>query len=61
MSKYAALHTLLYARMERSGGWQTSVTTELTEFLAELDMFFWARRTPKAIRTFNSAAARQAF
>ena len=28
-----------YARMERSGGWQTEVT-DLTEFLAELDMFY---------------------
>lgn len=29
-----------YARMERSGGWQTTVTAELTEFLAGLDMFY---------------------
>jgi uncharacterized protein len=29
-----------YARMERSGGWQTSVTPELADFLAELDMFY---------------------
>lgn len=29
-----------YARMEQSGGWQTTVTPELEEFLAELDMFY---------------------
>ena len=29
-----------YARMERSGGWQTIVTPELKDFLAELDMFY---------------------
>jgi predicted pyridoxine 5'-phosphate oxidase superfamily flavin-nucleotide-binding protein len=29
-----------YARMERAGGWQTSVTPELEEFLADLDMFY---------------------
>lgn len=29
-----------YARMERSGGWQTALTSELTEFLADLDMFY---------------------
>src|SRR5437899_289189 len=26
--------------MERSSGWQTSVTTDLVEFLADLDMFY---------------------
>lgn len=29
-----------YARMEQSGGWQTTVTADLTEFLADLDMFY---------------------
>ncbi len=29
-----------YARMERGSGWQTTVTPELAEFLAELDMFY---------------------
>ncbi len=29
-----------YARMERSGGWETTVTSELQAFLAELDMFY---------------------
>jgi predicted pyridoxine 5'-phosphate oxidase superfamily flavin-nucleotide-binding protein len=29
-----------YARMERSAGWQTTVTPELSEFLAHLDMFY---------------------
>jgi predicted pyridoxine 5'-phosphate oxidase superfamily flavin-nucleotide-binding protein len=29
-----------YARMERSGGWQTTVTPDLQEFLADLDMFY---------------------
>lgn len=29
-----------YARMERRGGWETTVTPELAEFLAELDMFY---------------------
>lgn len=29
-----------YARMERSGGWETTVTPELQAFLAELDMFY---------------------
>jgi predicted pyridoxine 5'-phosphate oxidase superfamily flavin-nucleotide-binding protein len=26
--------------MEQSGGWQTTVTSDLTEFLADLDMFY---------------------
>jgi predicted pyridoxine 5'-phosphate oxidase superfamily flavin-nucleotide-binding protein len=30
----------VYARMEHSGGWQTTVTPVLTEFLASLDMFY---------------------
>jgi predicted pyridoxine 5'-phosphate oxidase superfamily flavin-nucleotide-binding protein len=29
-----------YSRMERGGGWQTRVTADLAEFLAELDMFY---------------------
>ena len=29
-----------YCRMERSSGWQTSVTPDLVEFLADLDMFY---------------------
>lgn len=29
-----------YARMESSVGWQTTVTPELSEFLADLDMFY---------------------
>jgi predicted pyridoxine 5'-phosphate oxidase superfamily flavin-nucleotide-binding protein len=29
-----------YSRMELSGGWQTTVTSELAEFLAGLDMFY---------------------
>jgi uncharacterized protein len=29
-----------YARMERGGGWETTVTPELQAFLAELDMFY---------------------
>jgi hypothetical protein len=29
-----------YARMERNGGWQTTVTPDLAEFLADLDMFY---------------------
>lgn len=29
-----------YARMERAGGWQTTVTPDLAEFLAGLDMFY---------------------
>ena len=29
-----------YARMERSSGWQTKVTPDLAEFLADLDMFY---------------------
>ena len=29
-----------YARMENGGGWQTSVTPELAEYLAGLDMFY---------------------
>ena len=29
-----------YARMERGEGWQTTVTPELAEFLADLDMFY---------------------
>lgn len=29
-----------YARMERSQGWETAVTADLVEFLADLDMFY---------------------
>jgi predicted pyridoxine 5'-phosphate oxidase superfamily flavin-nucleotide-binding protein len=29
-----------YARMERGRGWETTVTPELAEFLADLDMFY---------------------
>lgn len=29
-----------YSRMEQTGGWQTTVTSDLTEFLADLDMFY---------------------
>jgi len=29
-----------YARMERGRGWQTTVTPDLAEFVAELDMFY---------------------
>lgn len=29
-----------YARMENTGGWQTTVTSELADFLAGLDMFY---------------------
>lgn len=29
-----------YARMEESGGWHTTITPPLAEFLAELDMFY---------------------
>lgn len=29
-----------YARMERGGGWQTTVTPDLVEFLSRLDMFY---------------------
>jgi hypothetical protein len=31
-----------YARLERGKGWQTTVTPELVEFIAELGMFFLA-------------------
>lgn len=31
-----------YARMEREGGWSTSITPELAAFLSELDMFYLA-------------------
>lgn len=34
-----------YARMEQSGGWETAVTDELREYLAELDMFYLATAT----------------
>lgn len=30
-----------YARMESRGGWQSTVTTELAGFIAELDMFYF--------------------
>lgn len=29
-----------YAKMEQGGGWQTTVTPDLIEFLSELDMFY---------------------
>lgn len=34
-----------YARMEQSGGWHTTVTPDLTAFLAELDMFYLGTAT----------------
>ncbi len=34
-----------YARMEQSGGWETAVTHELREYLADLDMFYLATAT----------------
>jgi predicted pyridoxine 5'-phosphate oxidase superfamily flavin-nucleotide-binding protein len=34
-----------YARMERSGGWETTVTDELREYLSDLDMFYPATAT----------------
>jgi predicted pyridoxine 5'-phosphate oxidase superfamily flavin-nucleotide-binding protein len=34
-----------YARMEESGGWETTVTPELQEYLADLDMFYLATAT----------------
>lgn len=36
-----------YSRMERSGGWQTAVTPELAEFLANLDMFYLGTASSK--------------
>jgi len=34
-----------YARMERSGGWETTVTPELADYLADLDMFYLGTAT----------------
>ncbi|MCE9562331.1 MAG: pyridoxamine 5'-phosphate oxidase family protein [Planctomycetes bacterium] len=34
-----------YARMERGEGWQTTVTPELAEYLADLDMFYMGTAT----------------
>lgn len=34
-----------YARMEQGGGWPTTVTQELAEYLADLDMFYLATAT----------------
>jgi predicted pyridoxine 5'-phosphate oxidase superfamily flavin-nucleotide-binding protein len=34
-----------YARMERGDGWQTTVTPELADFLADLDMFYLGTAT----------------
>ena len=34
-----------HARMERGGGWQTTVTPDLAEFLADLDMFYLGTAT----------------
>src|SRR5262245_47273551 len=34
-----------YARMERGDGWETTVTPELAEFLADLDTFYLATAT----------------
>lgn len=34
-----------YARMERGGGWETTATAELTEFLSDLDMFYLGTAT----------------
>jgi uncharacterized protein len=34
-----------YARVEESGGWETTVAPELREYLADLDMFYLATAT----------------
>ena len=34
-----------YARMERGQGWETAVTPELAEFIADLDMFYMSTAT----------------
>jgi predicted pyridoxine 5'-phosphate oxidase superfamily flavin-nucleotide-binding protein len=34
-----------YARMERGEGWQTTITPELADFIAELDMFYLGTAT----------------
>jgi predicted pyridoxine 5'-phosphate oxidase superfamily flavin-nucleotide-binding protein len=34
-----------YARMERGQGWETTITPELTDFVAELDMFYLGTAT----------------
>ena len=34
-----------YARMEQDGGWQTTVTPDLAEFLADLDSFYLGTAT----------------
>lgn len=35
----------VYARMEMEGGWKTTVTPDLAEFLAGLDMFYFGTAT----------------
>lgn len=37
-----------YAHVERGEGWQTAVTPELAEYLAELDMFYLATATAES-------------
>lgn len=37
-----------YARMEREGGWETTVTDDLREYIADLDMFYLATATADA-------------
>src|SRR3954451_23736433 len=37
-----------YARMEQGRGWRTTVTPDLTEFLAGLDMFYLGTATADA-------------
>ena len=37
-----------YARMEHGDGWETTVTPELAEFIAEQDMFFLGTASPDA-------------
>ncbi len=36
-----------YARMEQAEGWQTAVTPELVDFLADLDMFYFGTANAK--------------
>ncbi len=50
-----------YAKIELGYGWETTVTLELSEFLAGLDTFFLELQTPSANLTFNIEAARRAF
>jgi hypothetical protein len=50
-----------YARMESARGWQTWVTPDLAEFLADLDMFYLGTANAQGQLTSNIVEAHPVF